>query len=84
MNIWQKLCIVAGAVVVALMFLVFPATTAREVPYRGYIWNPHGSDKNTTVESCIDYPATIIRATGAAIGTGALIVVLGFIPKQRN
>ncbi len=79
MNIWQKLCVAIGLGVIALMFLVFPVQTTKEVPLIGF--GSVDREFSRITEGYIDYQATALRSIGIVAATGGLVVLLGFIKK---
>lgn len=87
MNIWQRMCIAAGAVIIALMFLAFPVQSTRTIPNPAYNKNmPSGGLLNRPFnhEEYIDYKGTSFKALGVVAGTSAAVLLLGFLPKQKN
>jgi len=82
MNVWQKLCIAAGALVIALMFLAFPVKATKEVPVTGF--GRTANPLSTIIETYSDYTATALRAIGILAGTATFVILLGFIPKRKD
>lgn len=82
MNIWQKTCIVFGAIAIALMFLIFPVKATKEVPLTGFA--TVGKVFNKTTEIYIDYQATALKSIGVVMLTGALTVLLGFMKDNKK
>lgn len=83
MNIWQKVCIALGAVVIAFM-LINPVVATKDVPDPSYNPNLQIFKGSPTMQvQYADYNATASRAVGAAVVTGALALLLG-AAKQGN
>ena len=72
LNGLQKFVGLLGAVLVAFMFMSFPATTTTKDP------------KTTAEVQVTDYKATAIRVLGVTFATSALIVFLGIKPQPEK
>lgn len=86
MNIYQKVCIALGALVIAFLFLN-PITATKELADPSYNPEHHGifyGNNPTMTVKYADYGATTSRAVGVAVATGALVVLLGSIKIKDN
>jgi hypothetical protein len=86
MNIWQKICLAVGAIVIAII-LINPITNTKEVVNPAY--NPkevglfYGEPPTRTI-AYKDYTATALSSVGVAFIIGAIVVVLGFAKPKDN
>jgi hypothetical protein len=81
LNIWQKICIATGAMVIASMFLVFPVQGTKIVDNKGFglVSGPSKIEQKFN-----NYEATSYRAIGVLAATGALTILLGLIKKTEK
>ncbi len=86
MNIWQKICVAVGAVVIALMFLVFPSQKTVQIPNAGFgsVGKGYVYDNRYTSAIEIDYKNTALKAGGIAAATVAITLPLGLIRKGKE
>jgi hypothetical protein len=78
MNIYQRVAILLGSVVIALLFTVYPYKYHKEVVY-------HTGYKNAEVyktELLTDYKNTALEGVAVGVLTAGIVVLLGAMKKK--
>jgi hypothetical protein len=81
MNIWQRLTILLGAIIIALIFTVAPYKYIKEVLYHPNQYNPKAEKYKE--EQFIDYKTTSLEGVAVAALTAGVVVLLGAIKKKQ-
>ena len=83
MNIYQKICVAIGAIMIAGILLMPPKTGWKEVPNVNYNADSYLSPPTFEIKYK-DYNTTILGAMSIAVGTLAITILLGCIPKKKE
>jgi hypothetical protein len=82
MNIWQRIIILVGAIIITLLFTVSPYKYGKEVLYHPNEYNPKAEKYRT--EQFIDYKTTLLEGVAVAVLTAGAVVFLGAIKKKQT
>lgn len=80
MNIYQRAAIMLGAVVIALLFFVYPHKYEQEVSYHAA--NRANAPVYYQTETRTDYKTTALEGVAVGALTAGLVVLLGAVRRK--
>lgn len=78
MNIYQRITILLGAAVIALLFTVYPYKYEQEISYH------YGTQVRYKTETLTNYKTTSLEGVAVGVLTAGLVVLLGAMKKKTS